>query len=150
MDDWVHRYAPSESSARLTLAVVLAAVGTPVLGFALWALSGVMQLSLYPGFPASVLLFLVGSLALWVSLALGRGLAREADAAPREANPTVTVGDGEKTESDVDPIVTLQRRYAEGDLSDEAFERRMDRLLESDGRRADAGRERKSESALNR
>ncbi|WP_247731218.1 SHOCT domain-containing protein [Halovivax limisalsi] len=38
----------------------------------------------------------------------------------------------------VDPVTTLQERYASGDLSEDEFERRLDRLLDADERAADA------------
>lgn len=43
-------------------------------------------------------------------------------------------------ESDLDAEELLKRRYAAGDLSREEFERRLDTLLDRDGRRAAGGR----------
>lgn len=41
---------------------------------------------------------------------------------------------------EVDPLDRLKRRYADGEVSDEEFERRIDRLLDAD-RRLDADKE---------
>jgi len=35
-------------------------------------------------------------------------------------------------EADEDPVETLKRRYAEGELTDEEFERKLERLLETE------------------
>lgn len=43
------------------------------------------------------------------------------------------LGDGERAATTAgDPVEQLRERYASGDLSDEAFERKLDRLLETE------------------
>jgi uncharacterized membrane protein len=46
--------------------------------------------------------------------------------------------EGDQTATDADPLATLQERYAAGELSEAEFERRLDKLLESDQRAEDA------------
>lgn len=49
----------------------------------------------------------------------------------------------EETESaDTDPLDTLKRRYAEGTIDEDEFERRLDVLLETDARADDIAHER--------
>ena len=38
----------------------------------------------------------------------------------------------EKTETTTDPVTALERRYVDGDLSEEEFEYRLDKLIETD------------------
>lgn len=49
---------------------------------------------------------------------------------------TGVLGRDEATEAD--PLATLQERYAAGELTEAEFERRLDRLLDSDRRAEDA------------
>jgi len=52
--------------------------------------------------------------------------------------------------SDADPLADLRRRYANGELTDEQFERKLDRLLETETLEdADEWRRRERESAKN-
>ena len=80
-------------------------------------------------------LFTVATAGLAVSL--GSGLVEQAKAAPREANPAAS--EPSPPEATADPVATLKQRYAEGELTDEEFERRMERLMESDARADDRG-----------
>jgi len=68
--------------------------------------------------PALLTLIVVGFLA-WAGVRSGV-LAREDDEADEE--------------EEADPLATLQERYAAGELSEAEFERRLDRLLDSDRR----------------
>jgi fatty acid desaturase len=45
---------------------------------------------------------------------------------------TQTTDDDQRTESSADALTTLRDRYARGDLTDEAFEHKLDRLLETE------------------
>ncbi len=94
------------------------------------AMIGVLSTTMAGSTAAIVLavLFTVATAGLAVSL--GRGLVEQADAAPEEANPAAS--EPSAVEETADPITTLQQRYAEGELTDEEFERRMERLMESD------------------
>ena len=57
--------------------------------------------------------------------------------------------DGETNDSD--PLAELRRRYANGELTDEQFERKLDRLLETETLEdAAEWRQRETESARNR
>ncbi|ELZ87339.1 hypothetical protein C453_03274 [Haloferax elongans ATCC BAA-1513] len=64
-----------------------------------------------------------------VIVAVGLGVFTE-----RVERPSEVERDGSPQNSR-DPIDTLQQRYAAGELTDEEFERRLDRLLESDEKR---------------
>ena len=136
MSDLVHRVAPSSARARMLLTVL--AVGTAVLGVFFTAMAGSM--------PAVVISVLFTIAAAYLAFSLGSGLATQAAAAPEEANPAVS--DRTDDRSEADPISTLQQRYAEGELTDEEFERRMERLMESEPR--NGGNERRRERELNR
>ncbi|MFC6786846.1 SHOCT domain-containing protein [Halobaculum halobium] len=63
-----------------------------------------------------------------------------------------TVNAGPKPDAEDEPIERLKRRYADGEISDEEFERRIDRLLDADSRieagalREDDPRERERET----
>jgi uncharacterized membrane protein len=81
----------------------------------------------------------VGLLFTALSLTLAAGLVEQAEAAPDDANPAWRPP--VSAESDADPIETLKQRYAEGELTDEEFERRMERLMESDARTDERGGE---------
>ncbi|WP_053946792.1 SHOCT domain-containing protein [Halolamina sediminis] len=120
MSDLVHRVAPSSARARMFLTGALLVA----------AMIGVLSTTMAGSTAAIVLavLFTVATAGLAVSL--GRGLVEQADAAPEEANPAAS--EPSAVEETADPITTLQQRYAEGELTDEEFERRMERLMESD------------------
>lgn len=45
-----------------------------------------------------------------------------------------TMSAGPADEDEDDPVERLKRRYADGEVSDEEFERRLDRLLDADSR----------------
>ncbi|AFK18004.1 SHOCT domain-containing protein [Haloferax mediterranei ATCC 33500] len=60
------------------------------------------------------------------------GVVRQANAAP-DATPFTEPQTDEVSESSTEtPVETLRRRYAEGELSDDAFQRRLDNLLETE------------------
>lgn len=56
--------------------------------------------------------------------------------------------DGEESESD--PLETLRRRYAEGELTEAEFERRVERLLETEDVEVPPGVERPAEAQQRR
>ncbi|SER55768.1 SHOCT domain-containing protein [Natrinema salaciae] len=120
MDELVHRYAPEHPAGRTAVAIVASLIGVPTLVLGLVGLSG--------NAAAGILLSAIGIATLTVAGQLTRGVVRQATAASR-ASPT-----GERTDdvSVEDPVETLQRRYAEGEIGDEEFHHRLDRLLESD------------------
>ncbi|UIP00028.1 SHOCT domain-containing protein [Halobaculum sp. CBA1158] len=69
---------------------------------------------------------ILAGFALWVAVRWVR--LRRSTAA--DAGESSTVSDPD----DADPLVRLKRRYADGEISDEEFERRLDRLLDADSR----------------
>lgn len=95
--------------------------------------------------PAIVLSVLFTVASAWLAFSLASGLVEQAAAAPEEANPAAR--EKPVAEPEADPITTLQQRYAEGDLTDAEFERRMEQLVESDARWAEANRGRGAERA---
>ena len=125
----VHRFAPTSARLRAVLAALLSTVA--VLGAAGTTIAGSIA--------AATFAVLVTVATAAVAVALGYGLVNQAEAAPEEANPAWQPSTTE-SEADADPIATLQQRYAEGELTDEEFERRMERLLDS-GERSSTGRD---------
>ncbi|GAB7095887.1 hypothetical protein JCM30237_30410 [Halolamina litorea] len=138
MYELVHRIAPASVRTRAVLAALLSAVA--VLGAFGTAMAG------SPAAAIIAVLVTVGAAALAVTL--GYGVVNQAEAAPDEANPTWQPSTPER-EADADPIETLQQRYAEGEISDEEFEARMDRLLDS-GAQSSRPAESKREPAFER
>jgi len=63
---------------------------------------------------------------LWIAVRWGR--------LRRTRGTGATVSDGSKADAEGDPVERLKRRYADGEVSDEEFERRLDRLLDADSR----------------
>lgn len=126
MSDLVHRVAPSSPRARLILSGALLVA----------SMIGVISTAMAGSTPAIVLAVLFTLTTAGLAVSLGSGLVEQAEAAPDDANPAVS--EPSTAEPVADPITTLQQRYAAGELSDAAFEERMDRLLES-GARADEG-----------
>ncbi|WP_247000377.1 SHOCT domain-containing protein [Halosolutus gelatinilyticus] len=58
----------------------------------------------------------------------------------RDATRTESETDADHAERTArDPVTRLQERYADGELDDEEFEARLDRLLAADERAAEAG-----------
>ncbi|MBP1988384.1 SHOCT domain-containing protein [Halolamina salifodinae] len=123
MYELVHRYAPSSVRVRTVLAALLSVV----------AVLGAVGTSIAGTPPSAVLAVLVAVGAAALAVTLGNGLVKQAEAAPREANPARRRRTTE-AEADTAPVETLQQRYAEGELTDEEFEERMDRLLDSGAR----------------
>lgn len=130
MSDPVHRAAPESARGRGLLTLLSSSVAV-VCFAAVFFIHG----------PIVPVLVGLGAVTIVVALVLGRGLTTQAAAAPEEANPAISRR--RPVDDAPDPIATLQQRYAEGELTDSAFEERMDRLLES-------GAERESDSGRNR
>ncbi|WP_346775033.1 SHOCT domain-containing protein [Haloarcula argentinensis] len=77
---------------------------------------------------AGILFLLLSTVTLGVAGELIRGVIRQANAAPADS-----LQDGQQIdETNETPIETLRRRYAEGELDQEAFERRLDQLIETE------------------
>lgn len=138
MSDLVHRFAPSSARARMLLTAAL--VVTAVLG--------VFATSMAGSTPAVAIAVLATVAAAGLAVSLASGLVEQAEAAPSEANPAAR----EKAEpaTEADPITTLQQRYAEGELTDAEFERRMEQLMESDAQSTRANRSRNAERTRER
>jgi hypothetical protein len=142
MRELVHRHAPDSATTRVLLALLATAVLAPFAGWGLVGLAYGIRI------PVSFALFAAGGAGVYVAYLLARGVADQAEAAPTDANPVRrarraaldATGSGpgaeSEPESDPDPVALLQERYARGEVGDEEFERRMDRLLESDERRS--------------
>lgn len=127
----VHRYAPESVRARGGLTLLFSSVALVCLGIAF--VTHGLTVPLTVG---------VGGAALALAFTLGLGLAKQAEAAPEAANPAWTPE--REVDTDADPVQTLQQRYAEGEVDDEEFERRMDRLLESGTHRSEPVGEREA------
>lgn len=144
MEELVHRYAPRSPLARVLLALVGVVVALPL------ALTGLYWLARGYGLLPWGVLAVPGLLGLLVVYHFARGVADQAAAAPSAADPT-RGRDGDDAD---DPIRVLQERYARGEIDEETFETRMERLLESDRRvggtsdRRSEGRREPGETAL--
>lgn len=88
---------------------------------ALWYV-GAVPASTAAGVSAAILsVFLLWIAVRWDRLRRTRGTG-------------ATMSAGPKPDAEDDPIERLKRRYADGEVSDEEFERRIDRLLDADSR----------------
>lgn len=98
-----------------------------VLAFGLTALFGVLEFGALV--PAT---FILGFFILLPLIGiLGDALPvveSQADDRVEQAESTVT----ETTTGDADPVERLRERYANGELTDEEFERRLERLIETE------------------
>lgn len=121
MYELVHRAAPESTRLRAALTLVFG-LGAAVCLALIFVTHGL----------AVPVTAVVGLLVTAMSLTLAAGLVNQAAAAPDDANPAWRPP--VSAESDTDPLETLKQRYAEGELTDEEFERRMERLMESDAR----------------
>jgi len=111
---------------RLAGATTAATVGVPAFVYGLFALTWPIQMWLYVGRVGSVAVLLAGVLALVTAHSQAR------DASERVANKESTVGTVEDRESDETALESLKRRYANGELSEEEFERKLERLVALD------------------
>lgn len=75
---------------------------------------------------AGTALGVVAAFSLWVAVRWVR--LRSADDGAADGAATAT------EPADEDPVNRLKRRYADGEITDEEFERRVDRLLDADSR----------------
>jgi len=120
MFELVHRYAPQSPAGRTVTAIVACLIGVPALVLGLIGLSGNVA--------AGLLFLLLSTVTLSVAGQLIRGVVRQANAASVDS-----IQDGQQTdEANEAPIETLRRRYAEGELDDEAFEQRLNQLIKTE------------------
>lgn len=71
---------------------------------------------------------LVGYIAVIPIVEILAGETDEEDESDEDLGTARTTG----AERDADPLAELRRRYAEGELTDEQFERKVERLLETE------------------
>ncbi|ELZ52369.1 hypothetical protein C465_01914 [Halorubrum distributum JCM 9100] len=120
MYELVHRYAPQSPAGRTAIAIIGGLLGVPAFVLGLIGLSGNVA--------AGLLFLLVSTVILGISGQLTLGVVRQANAAPASSpQDDQQIDDANET-----PIETLRRRYAEGEIDDEAFERRLDQLIETE------------------
>ncbi|ESP88472.1 SHOCT domain-containing protein [Candidatus Halobonum tyrrellensis] len=151
----VEHYTPQGTVGRLLLGVVALGVSPVLILGAAAGMSG--PLSLFPflvgllALVGGVVTAVVGVLTLWpVYLSLignvdsaadyMNGTGRSASANGSRVAAASAGSEPASDEADLDAEELLKRRYAAGDLSREEFERRLDTLLDRDGRRAAGGR----------
>ncbi|RKD88097.1 SHOCT domain-containing protein [Halopiger aswanensis] len=143
MYDLLHRYAPRSPAGRTVVAIVAASIAVPT------TIQGVWELT--RDVPAAPPYLLLGAVLFAIAGCLTVGVVREANAAPDSASPadrrsvaraadadTVPGGRGGRGNHGnrpADPIETLRQRYAAGELGDDEFERRLERLVETEGTR---------------
>ncbi|RLM49893.1 SHOCT domain-containing protein [Halorubrum sp. Atlit-28R] len=116
----VHRYAPQSPAGRTAIAIIGGLLGVPAFVLGLIGLSGNVA--------AGLLFLLVSTVILGISGQLTLGVVRQANAAPASSPQN----DQQIDDANETPIETLRRRYAEGEIDDEAFERRLDQLIETE------------------
>ncbi|MFD1572031.1 SHOCT domain-containing protein [Halorubrum laminariae] len=120
MYELVHRYAPQSPAGRTAIAIVGCLVGVPAFVLGLIGLGGNVA--------AGLLFLLLSTVTLGISGQLTRGVVRQANAAPASG----PWDDRQVDDANETPIETLRRRYAEGEIDDEAFERHLDQLIETE------------------
>ncbi|MCU4799678.1 SHOCT domain-containing protein [Halobacteria archaeon HArc-gm2] len=130
----VERYGPNSPRGRAVASAVFGSIGFTALFTVLAHLFAVQfQFTESASFLLTLTVGLVfTTLAYWEAEAV----VRRAEAAPEPArDSTRETGYGQaSTDGDADPIADLQHRYAQGELSTEEFEERVERLVETDNR----------------
>lgn len=130
MYDLLHRYAPRSPAGRTVLAILATAIAVPTTIQGFWELTRDV--------PAAPPYLLVGAVLFAIAACLTVGVVRQANAAPDSASPvdrsaSTRSADRRSGERTDDPIEMLRERYAAGELTDDEFQRRLDRLLETEG-----------------
>ena len=120
MYELVHRYAPQSPAGRTATAIIGCLVGVPAFVLGLIGLGGNVA--------AGLLFLLLSAVTLGISGQLILGVVRQANAAPMSSPQD----DQQMDDANEMPIETLRRRYAEGKIDEEAFERHLDQLLETE------------------
>jgi uncharacterized membrane protein len=120
MYELVHRFAPQSPAGRTAIAIIGCLIGVPAFVLGLIGLGGNVA--------AGILFLLLSTVTLGISGQLILGIVRQANAAPVSSPQD----DQQIDEANETPIETLRRRYAEGGIDDEAFERRLDQLIETE------------------
>lgn len=118
-NDVVERYAPGSPYGRVLAAVLLSLVGVPT---TFYGLLGVLAGDLLLALPLVAAGLFVGYLGMFLAWSAGR----RAERADGRRVPTGNVRD----EPAADPLAILRTRYANGEIGDEEFERRLERLIE--------------------
>ena len=120
MYELVHRYAPQSPAGRTAIAIIGCLIGVPAFVLGLIGLGGDVA--------AGLLFLLLSAVTLGISGQLILGVVRQANAAPISSPQD----DQQMDDVNETPIETLRRRYAEGEIDDETFERRLDQLIETE------------------
>ncbi|MFC7069976.1 SHOCT domain-containing protein [Halobaculum lipolyticum] len=123
----------SDDSPRLVTGAMLGlflALGADVIVIvaALWYVGEVTSASALRTTAAILAVFALWVVVRWVRLRLDG--SDTGDSAADASDDT----------AETDPVAQLKRRYADGEISDEEFERRIDRLLDADSRAESATR----------
>jgi uncharacterized membrane protein len=111
---------------RLAGATAAATAGVPAFVYGLFALTWPIQLWLYVGRVGSVAVLLAGVLALVTAHSQARS------ASERVTDEESTAGTADGGTGDETALESLKRRYANGELSEAEFERKLERLVELD------------------
>lgn len=135
MYDLLHRYAPRSPAGRIVLAILATSIAVPTTIQGIWELTRDV--------PAAPPYLLVGAVLFAIAACLTVGVVRQANAAPDSASPvdrststrsvSARSADADPGDRRETPIETLRDRYAAGELTDDEFQRRLDRLLETEG-----------------
>lgn len=134
MSGLVDRYTPSEPYPRLVVPITLTTTFLSL--FALFALTAINQYGpitdvhvSYLAIPAVLFLaFLASARGTQVAV---RDVADRAEA-DGDGTAPMPVETGENAGDRTDPVSTLQRRYAAGELTEAELERQVERLLDTD------------------
>jgi|GEM_PF-3023544 len=130
----VERYGPNSPRGRAVASAVFGSIGFTAL-FMILAHFVAIQYQ----FTESASLLLMATVGLvFTTLAYweAEAVVRRAEAAPEHSRESAReTGYGQASaDGDADPIADLQHRYAQGELSTEEFEKRVERLVKTDNR----------------
>ena len=117
--DAIERYAPGSPYGRVLTAILLSLVGVPT---TFYGLLGVLAGDLLLALP----LVAVGLFVGYLGISLAWSVGRQAERANGRRVPDGDVRD----EPAAGPLSILRTRYANGEIGDEEFERRLERLIE--------------------
>lgn len=119
-----HRYMPDSPDSQASTAIVASLIGFPSM------VVGIIGLDPTNGSVTTgwgFLFSLIGVVTLVIAGYLALNVVRQSNAASAADHRDEAGLDG----TTAPPIETLRRRYAEGELNDDEFQRRLDRLLET-------------------
>ena len=136
--DAIERHAPRSAAGRVFGAALLSLLGVPGAIYSMWGFAAGDSFIAAP--------LLVVSLSLcYLGVAFARSVIRQAEGTN---GPRSDIG--EDGIDAADPLSILRTRYADGEIDDAEFERRLERLLETEDAGELTGRSREPAVARDR